>query len=277
MKKIGFIDYYLDEWHANEYPGMIQKASNGSMTVCCAYGKIDSPLGGMTNQAWAEKNRIALLPTIEEVVEKSDCIIVLSPDNPEMHEELSGIPASSGKRIYIDKTFANDRETAKRIFDLARRHHTPVFSSSALNFSSELRAVEKHGIESINSRGGGSFDAYSIHQIEPVVALMGGEARRVMSTGTDSFPALTVAFSGERRAHIAHIGGIPFSMDIGYGDKTARQMTVQSDFFGNFIAALVDYFNTGIIPVSHEQTLAAIAIRAAGIKALAKPFTWIDV
>ena len=23
MKKIGFIDYYLDEWHANNYPEMI--------------------------------------------------------------------------------------------------------------------------------------------------------------------------------------------------------------------------------------------------------------
>ena len=25
MKKIGFIDYYLDEWHANNYPEMLEK------------------------------------------------------------------------------------------------------------------------------------------------------------------------------------------------------------------------------------------------------------
>ena len=28
MKKIGFIDYYLDEWHANNYPRMIAEVSN---------------------------------------------------------------------------------------------------------------------------------------------------------------------------------------------------------------------------------------------------------
>ena len=27
--KIGFIDYYLDEWHANKYPAWIKEASNG--------------------------------------------------------------------------------------------------------------------------------------------------------------------------------------------------------------------------------------------------------
>ena len=29
MIKIGFIDYYLDEWHANTYPEQIKKLSNG--------------------------------------------------------------------------------------------------------------------------------------------------------------------------------------------------------------------------------------------------------
>ena len=40
MKKIGFIDYYLDEWHANNYPRMIAEASNGSMAVTGAFGLI---------------------------------------------------------------------------------------------------------------------------------------------------------------------------------------------------------------------------------------------
>ena len=28
--KIGFIDYYLDEWHSNNYPELIAKASGGA-------------------------------------------------------------------------------------------------------------------------------------------------------------------------------------------------------------------------------------------------------
>ena len=55
MMKIGFIDYYLDEWHANNYPAMIDRASGGDMKVTYAYGMIDSPIGGMTTDAWCEK------------------------------------------------------------------------------------------------------------------------------------------------------------------------------------------------------------------------------
>ena len=52
MKTIGFIDYYLDEWHANNYPDFIKSCAGDRYTVGCAYGKIDSPIGGMTNREW---------------------------------------------------------------------------------------------------------------------------------------------------------------------------------------------------------------------------------
>ena len=114
MKKIGFIDYYLDEWHANNYPDMIKKAYPGEFEVSYAFGLIDSPKGGMTNRSWAEKNGITLCESIEELVEKRDYLIVLSPDNSEMHEELCKIPLKSGKNTFVDKTFAPTREIAER-------------------------------------------------------------------------------------------------------------------------------------------------------------------
>ena len=61
MIKVGFIDYYLDEWHANNYPEFIKESSNGRYEVCYAYGKIDSPIGGLTNACWAQKYGIELL------------------------------------------------------------------------------------------------------------------------------------------------------------------------------------------------------------------------
>ena len=35
--KIGFIDYYLDEWHANNYPKFFADASNGEITIGSAF------------------------------------------------------------------------------------------------------------------------------------------------------------------------------------------------------------------------------------------------
>ena len=44
MTKIGFIDYYLDEWHANNYPKFFQQWTEG-FEVAYAWGQIDKPGG----------------------------------------------------------------------------------------------------------------------------------------------------------------------------------------------------------------------------------------
>ena len=35
--KVGFIDYFLDEWHANNYPEWIKDMSNGRYEVAYAW------------------------------------------------------------------------------------------------------------------------------------------------------------------------------------------------------------------------------------------------
>lgn len=276
MKKIGFIDYYLDEWHANNYPEMIKKLSNGEFQVCYAYAMVDAP-NGLTNKEWSEKYQIELLPTIDAVVEKSDCIIILSPDNPEMHKQLSAVPLSSEKSVYIDKTFAPDKKTAVRIFELADKNNTPCYSCSALVFSSELKEIEKNEIAFISSWGPGDYEIYSIHQIEPVVSLMGTEAKRVMFLGNKTHPSMMIEFANNRRAQIAFFKNSSFVMNIAYQNGLSKQIDIHSDYFTALITELIQYFKTGIIPVSHEQTISVIAIREAGLRAMADPFTWVNV
>ena len=43
MKKIGFIDYFLHEWHSDNIPAWVHEASGGEMKVCYAWGEVDSP------------------------------------------------------------------------------------------------------------------------------------------------------------------------------------------------------------------------------------------
>ena len=135
-----------------------------------------------------------------------DYLIVLSPDNPEFHEELSQSPLQSGKPTYIDKTFAPDRETAIRLFDLAAKHGTPMYSTSALRFASEYRELDRSDIQTISGWGPGAFANYSIHQIEPIVSLMGTSPKRVMYIGTPDSPALLIDFGDGRQATVNHLG-----------------------------------------------------------------------
>lgn len=277
MKKVGFIDYYLDEWHANNYPQYIKDCSNGRYEVAYAYGKIDSPIGGMTNEEWSKKMDIPLLDTIEEVIEKSDVLIVLSPDNPEMHEELTKLPLMSGKLVYVDKTFAPDKETTLRIFELADKYNTKCYSSSALRFSSELKEIDKSKIYKIYSEGPGSYDMYSIHQIEPVIGLMNTRAKRIMALGDKEHPSYIIEFADGRTAQIYQCMGAEFKITVVDKDNNQIEYPLTSDYFSLFIENLIEFFDGGIVQVPHEQTVDVIAVREAGLKAFEKPFSWIDV
>ncbi|RKN84249.1 hypothetical protein [Paenibacillus ginsengarvi] len=277
MKKIGFIDYFLDEWHAEKYPAMIEAATNGQMQVTYAYGKIDKP-GGLSNNEWCAKKGIELLSSIEEVVEKSDYLIVLSPDHPEFHEELSELPLRSGKPTYIDKTFAPDRKTAQLLFGWASEHGTPMYSSSALRFAAEYEAVSREGIDTIFSFGPGKFENYSIHQIEPIVALMGSDVTRIMYTGTARFPSLLIGFADGRQATVNHFGNpTSFGTTINYASGEAKSLKIESDFFGSFIRNLVRFFETGEGGVDPAQTVAIITIIEYGLKAALSPHQWIEM
>ena len=278
MVKVGFIDYYLDEWHANNYPAWIAQRLDGKYKVCYAYGVIDSPHpGGLTNRQWAEKYGIELLDSMEAVIEKSDVLVVLGPDNPETHEMLTDLPLKSGQPTYVDKTFAVDKAAAERIFANAHAHNTSCYSTSALRFSSELGQIDKQSVDKLYTEGPGSYEIYSIHQIEPIVALMETPAEKVMFLGDDRHPAMVIAFADGRTAQMHQCPGLSFRLTAVDRENNARALTVNSDFFGNFIDNLVQFFETGEIPVPHGQTVQVIAIREAGLKAMKAPFTWVDV
>ena len=277
-KKIGFIDYYLDEWHALNYPQFIKEATDGEFEVAYAYAEMDKP-GGMTTDQWCEKYGVQRLDSIDEVVEKSDCLIVLSPDNPERHWDLCQKPLRSGKRVYVDKTFALEKSTAEALVKLAEENNTPFFSTSALRFADELKDIDREGICFINSRGPGNFDTYSIHQIEPIVVLMGSKAKRIMSVGSGKYESMVIEFEGNRSIVMSQYGwtGVDFSMLVNYEDGKTVTVPQMSNTFPNFIKAMCDFFKTGDIKAAHDETVAIMGIIEAGNKALAAPNTWIEI
>ncbi|MEG2701629.1 MAG: hypothetical protein RSA65_03370 [Clostridia bacterium] len=274
--KIGFIDYYLDEWHANNFPALIQEVSDGDMSVTLAYALIDSPLeGGRTTAQWCEDMGIRQAKTSEEIVRECDGLVVLSPDNCEMHEQLCKLPLESGKPTYVDKTFAPDGETAQRIFAMAEQAGTPCYSTSALRFAHEYDGIED--VRTISSWGPGHFETYAIHQLEPIVMLMHSRARRVLALKDEGSERLMIQFEDGACATLAcYPDGGPFMMNIGCSGEN-RVLKVESDYFGAFIHQLVRFFRTSSELVAHEETIRIMAVRGAGIQALAAPGTWVTL
>ncbi len=277
MKKIGFIDYYLDEWHANNYPQLIREESQGELEVTCAYGHIDSPIGGMTTEQWCQTYGIRRCMSIEEVIEQSDLLLVLSPDNCEMHEQLCQLPLRSGKPTYVDKTFAPDGPTAQRIFDIAHQYGTPCYSTSALRFASEYASIDRAGITAISSWGPNDFETYAIHQLEPMMMLMGSAAEQVMYLPGDGWYTVLLRFCDGRVGTLSgYAGGSPFMMNI--ASTSGNQLVqVQSNFFRAFIRELCHFFQTAQVRVPHEETLAIMSVRGAVLRAQQMPGQWVQV
>lgn len=275
--KIGFIDYYLDEWHANNYITWIREHSNGKLEVKYAYGMIPSPRSGMTSEEWCREYNVEFCRTIEEIVEKSDALMVLAPENAETHEVLSELPLKSGKRTYIDKTFAPSKKTAESIFGLAEKYGTPCYSTSALRYASEYQSYVGKKINAATIVGASNYNNYSIHHLEPIQMMMKGQVRRVMALTRDEWTELLLEWEDGRIASmICTGGGTPFIATL-LLDSGCETVEVKSDFFGAFIDGLVNFFETGKIPVSHEETIRIIAVREAGLKAMECPGEWIYV
>lgn len=277
MKKIGFIDYYLDEWHANNYPAWIEKASNGEYKVTYAYGEIASPLGGRTTEQWCADMGVEQCATIDELIEKSDCIILLSPDNPEMHWPLCQKPLRTGKRIYVDKTFAPSAEIARGLFAIAEESGTPMFSSSALRFSKELNALPKKDAQFILLSGPGKPENYLIHQIEPMVAVLKAKAKRVLYTGSDVSASYTVEFEGGKVgfAHLL-VEGL-FAATVRFADGEICAFPDATETFDNQIVSILHFFETGEVPVDKNETIIIAEILEAAHKAEETPGEWVNI
>lgn len=275
--KIGFIDWYLDEWHAQEYPAWIKEQSGGKDTVCYAFAAT-SPANRKDNAAWCAERGIELLTSMEEVIEKSDCLAVLAPDDPEVHLSLATPALKSGKPVFVDKTFADTCENAKKMFEIAAAHHTPLYSSSALRYSEKLQAVDTADIDSVAAVGSVvEVKDYIIHLLEPIAVLMGTAVQKVMYTGHGLLFSFTLLFKDGRTATLHLTKKLyEYNFKIAHADA-CESMSIDDNFWYGAIETLLEFFHTGIPPVKAEETIAIMAIKDTCFKAMQTPGEWVAV
>ena len=277
MIKIGVIDHYLDQYHFLSYPKLIKEASGGEMEIVCAWAETEHEKGKTNAQCCAEQG-IELLSSPEEVIEKSDCLIVMSPDNPERHEELCRLPLASGKRTYIDKTFSPDRATAARIIEMGKQGNTPFFSTSSLRYAEEYADIDRSKIQFIASRGPGEFSNYAIHQIEPLVCLMGVNIGKIMYLGTENTVTFIFSYRDGRVATMSQLlGECDFGMAISFADGSAKVIEGATDYGMRFINDLVGFFKDGIVRVPPEETLQVMTVLEYGKQAMENPGVWVEL
>lgn len=280
MKKIGFVDHYIGEWHADNYPAWFQQANRElglDYEVAYFWAEEDvSLVDGVTSAQWAEKMGITQLGTLEELCEKSDVIVLLAPSSPEKHLPYAEKVLSYGKRTYIDKTFAPDLERAKEIFRLAEKYNTPFFSTSALRYAEELRELSgvQHGIL---TGCGSNFAEYIIHLCEMAVCMVKQPftAVKAEKLGSQYLCRAKTAAGNEVGIVFSPAMGYSITAQLAEGELVHKE--VASDFFYGLIVDILKFFEDGKAPFDPRETLEVMALRTALIQAEAREGQWLEV
>ena len=268
MKKIGFVDYFISEWHANNYPAWMERvcAEKGlDYKVAYAWAELDiSPVDGVTTREWCEKFGAEECATIDELCLKSDVIVILSPSNPETHLRYAEAVLKYGKRTYIDKTFAPDAKTAKEIFALGEKYGAPFFSTSALRYATELDSVDSP--DSMLVTGGGSnLPEYFIHLGEMTVKKMGA-IKSVRATKNGTQWVIQAKTEGGKDAMMIYGSAMPYNA---YMTKDGKETwkSIKSPFFDGLIADMLRFFETGETSFDPVETLEISKLRDAVLAA----------
>ena len=275
MKKIGFVDYYLSEWHANNYPAWIKEA-NPDYEIAYAWAETDvSPRDGATTAEWCEKFGVTPCATLEELCEKSDVILMLAPSDPDRHLAYAKVVLPYGKRTYIDKTFSPNLAEAKEIFALAEQYHTPFFSTSALRFAEELDAYGECKMM-MTTGGGRDLAEYIVHQVEMIVKKMGKGAATACASRFAEGYIFRIRYEDEREAMITFEPSVSFFVTMGDGKK-ALTAKVASPFFKLLMADIVRFYEEGTVSFDLAETLEVMRVREGLLKAVETLDTWIEI
>jgi hypothetical protein len=265
VRRIGFVDLNLDNFHANVYVKIFDKElKHRGFSVAGA-----TALEAGAGRGWAQKNNVPWFDDVEGLSKAVDVFAILAPSNPETHLELAKRVLPFGKSTFIDKTFAPNLESAERIFALADKYGTPIQTTSALRYTPIQQWVAKVGRERVRHvttfSSGGSFDEYIVHPVEMVVSCLGPEAVRLLRRSESQ---TLVDFSGDRTATINLYvkSQTPYAAIITTDDASEYVAVDTTKLFVDAADAMLRFFETGQSDIDRRETLTIMRIIDAAMQ-----------
>ncbi len=255
-KRIGFVDYRLDNFHADVYLSALRGPllSRGYEIVGA------TALEHEPSEKWACEHDVPYFTNVNELAKSADYFAVLAPANPELHLQLCQAVFPLGRPTFVDKTFAPDLQTAKEIFKLADTNGVAVQSTSALRTSSVQEALSEADSPlqaMFITSAGPTFDEYGIHPVELAVSCLGPEVETYQRHGTNEHPRFVLQFSGQRMAVIDfnQTADVPFSATLVTDDGYQHVVVDMDSLFTGAAASILDFFDCGQPMIDRDETL----------------------
>ncbi len=210
--------------------------------------------------------------SIEEVASDVDAIMILSVDGrPHLDEARKVFPFH--KPVFIDKPMAGSLRDAIEIFRLARQYNVPCFSASGERFTADiadLRAAKLGQLRGVFTYGPAEIEPhvpdlfwYGIHAVEKAYAIMGTGCETVVRTHTPDADIVTGVWSDGRVATVRGNRNTKYAFGITVFGSEAVLEGKPAEGYEGLITQIMRFYQTGVAPVSHEETIECLAFMEA--------------
>jgi len=218
-------------------------------------------------------NGVEIVDTIPKLLEKVDVVLIESVDGRiHLQEAIPVIKAR--KPLFIDKPAAGSLEDTIAIYELAKQHNVPCFSSSSLRFVPGIQELIKN--DKLGTMAGaitwgsctyqpGTPDMffYGIHGIEPLYALMGPGCETVTRIQTKDTDVVTGVWSDGRVGAYRGIRNNNSTFGaMAFGSK-AIIPAARGGGYEELCKEIGRFFKSGKSPVSPEETIEIFAFMEA--------------
>ncbi|MBI1318707.1 MAG: gfo/Idh/MocA family oxidoreductase [Candidatus Hydrogenedens sp.] len=278
--KVGIIG--LDTSHVTAFTELLNNPDNakhvpGAKVVAAYQGGSDdiessySRVEGYT-RTLQEDYGVEIVPTIEDLCAKVDAVLLESVDG-RPHLEQARPVFEAGKRVFIDKPVAGSLKDAIEIYRLGKLHGVPWFSSSSYRFYDSMTALMQQDVGDIKgaiSFGPATYEEhhpdlfwYGVHPTEALFTALGRGCESVVRTTTEDTDVVTGVWSGGRVGTLRGLrnAATPHGVIL-FGAKAVAHQEDSGDY-APLVAEIVKFFQTGVAPVSPEETIEIFAFMEA--------------
>ncbi len=292
-RRIGIIG--LDTSHSIAFTQLINAPANegtDGFRVIAAYPKgspdIESSVSripGYTDEI--RKMGVTIVNSIEELLTQVD-FVMLETNDGRPHLEQAIPVLESGKSLFIDKPMAVSLADAMKIFKLAEKYKTPLFSSSSLRYCPGARESRK-GEGTGEIIGAETYSPmiiepthpdlfwYGIHGVELLFTVMQTGCLSVRRLSSSHMDLITGRWEGDKIGTFRGIkegfhdyGGIAFGL-------TGIRHLGPYEGYAPLVQAILRFFSTGETPVSPDETLEILAFMEAAEESKKREGAWISV
>jgi hypothetical protein len=264
-----FTSLINDQQNKDHVPGgkVVAAFKGGSPDVESSISRVD----GYT-KTLQEKWNVKIVPTIEELCQQVDAVLLESVDG-RPHLEQARPVIKARKPMFIDKPVAGSLRDAIEIYRLAKEANIPVFSSSSYRFYDsmvELKKTDVGEVRSAISYGPCHLEPhhpdlywYGVHPTEALFAVMGAGCETVTRASTPEIDVVTGIWKSGRTGTLQGLRtkATPHKVIV-FGSKAVAEQK-GSGTYAPLVREIMKFFQTGVAPVSPEETIEMFAFMEA--------------